>query len=173
MWKVTIILLCLSLLAGIIPQVFSQPRFTVGRNGVGSCPASASTNHKVIEALVSGSFQLADGIPRPSVTVIDTNIVCVATGLMRDTISSFSVVVSYNCSGRSLATCDGTTVVEQFQYECNSDNTFNEAVNSAGSIRTTNPSGNLSTPSNDLCGICAQPTAFVPADPTNHCLGML
>ena len=150
--------------------VNSQIEFTVRRLTIGDCPRpDAST----ISGLITDSFNLADRTEAPGVTVLDTTIVCESPGLLRDTISSFSVVALYSCTGIVAEGCDGSNRTEQFQYECNMDNTFTEAEISSGFLRTENPTATLQTPLNDQCAQCVEPTSIVPSDPDDHCIGKL
>ena len=160
--------LCLTLLAvtlGVHSQQFTQRR----SSRVGDCPRPDAN---VIAALISDSFNLADGAERPVVNVNESVVVCESPGLFRDTVSSFSAVVSYSCMGDP-APCDGNLRTDQFQYDCNSDNTFTRADIASGRIRTPmeNVVATLETPLNAQCGQCSEPTAFLPAAAEDHCVG--
>ncbi len=95
---------------------------------------------------------------------------CESPGLFRGTISSFSVVVSYSCT-RGLSFCDGSELTDQFQYDCNLDNSFRRAEIPLGSVRTPNPIATLGTPLNAQCAQCVEPNGFLSADQVDHCVG--
>ena len=161
--------LCLFLLA-VTLGVHSQfdVMFTERRSGVGDCPIP---DENTVNALISDSFNFADGIERPSVNVSELVIVCLAPGLFRGTINSFSVVVSYSCDGGP-ATCDGTSRTDQFQYDCNMDNTFMRAGIVGSRLRRPSVAFNLDPPRtlNEECGRCSERTNSIPADPLDHCV---
>ena len=160
-------LIILSVVLAVIPTVYSQTvEFTAGRSDVGNCQRP---DEATIAALIPESFDLGDGDSRPTVDISGMMVVCESTGLLRNTINSFSVIVSYNCTG--ITGCDGTLRTEQFQYDCNSDDTFAEALILGGDLRTQSPSGTLMTPLNVECGRCVESGGDVPSNMDDHCAG--
>ena len=156
----------MSIIFGVDSQIFTE-----GRNGVGSCPMPAA--NAISATLLPLSFNLGDsGQQQPTVTVSNSSIVCISPGLTRGTVSSFSVVVEYVCTGVVPAECDGTRRLNQFQYDCNSDDTFTNAQIAGDLLITETPVASLATPLVDQCGRCGDPMDFdIPSDPVNHCAG--
>ena len=146
----------------------TQTEFTQGRHLVGSCPRPDTS---MVAVLIANSFDLADSSTRPLVSVFEMNIVCESPGLMRDTISSFSTVAHYSCSGE-IAECTGTPLTNQFQYDCNEDDTFTMAQILGGTLITRNQTASLTTLLDDQCGLCVDPdSGMLPSDTVNHCAG--
>lgn len=156
---------CLTLLA-VFLGVHPQTEFTEGRFFIGNC---LRPNASTISNLISGSFDLDfEGAEAPEVTLLNSTIVCEAPGLFRGTISSFSVVALYSCISRSFG-CDGTPRTEQFQFDCNEDDTFTRSIASLGEARTTNPTATLQTPLNEDCAQCSGENLVVPTG-SDHCV---
>ncbi len=79
----------LAVLLGVQSQ--STQRRVVNDIPIGDCELLPDASG--IAALIPESFALADGAPRPTVTVSDFAVVCQSPGLVKDTLGSFSVVV--------------------------------------------------------------------------------
>ncbi len=162
--------LCFALLAVILGVQSQQTdRRVANGNPVGDCQLPDGSG---IAALIPESFGLADGAPRPTVAVSDSMVVCQSPGLFRDTVGSFSVVVSYSCTNGP-DECNGSLLTEQFQYDCNEDNTFTRAVVQVGLVRTQAPiNGTLATPLNIQCAQCVDPANnVIGAGAADHCVG--
>ncbi len=165
----TLCFVFLGVLLGVQSQTDFTERRTVNGIPVGDCQAPDASG---IAALIPESFALADGAPRPTVTVNDSAVVCQSPGLFRDTVGSFSVVVSYSCTDGP-AECDGSLLTEQFQYDCNEDDTFTRPVVQFGLVRTQAPiTGTLATPLNIQCAQCIDPANnIIGAGAADHCVG--
>ena len=79
------------------------------------------------------------------------------------------MLAQFSCTGRACAS-PGQVQTEQFQYECNSDNTFTVAEISAGNVRTESPTATLQTPLNEACAQCVLSPLFPEAGPGDHCV---
>ena len=139
---------------------------TVRRLTIGDCQRPTASD---IETLIPLSFDLADSAPLPVIANIRVMTVCESPGLSRNTISSFSVVAQFSCTGSACAS-PGQVQTEQFQYECNSDNTFTVAEISVGNVRTANPTATLQTHLNESCAQCVLSSLFPEAGPDDHCV---
>ena len=79
------------------------------------------------------------------------------------------MVAQFSCTG-SVCASPGQVQTEQFQYECNSDNTFTQAEISIGSVRTASPTATLQTPLNESCALCVLSSLIPEAGPDDHCV---
>ena len=147
----------------ILPGVLS--RLTESPSHSGSCKRPNQTE---LEVIIADSFSLLDGVTRPTIRLLEYKIVCESAGIIKDTLSSFSAVVYFECSGSLIEDCTVAPInlTSQIQSSCNPHKTF-----SSSSSRTANPQADLTTPLNDFCGLYAEPTDFILSDPVNHCWG--
>ena len=157
-----------TLLLLIAPRGFS--RRTDTRFGRGSCPRPTEAN---IMAVMLESYDYADGLEMPNIDILEYKIVCEAPGLMRGTLSSFSVVVRYVCSGSGVKGCvfkkgERVTLTEQFDSICDASNIYQKQF---GVSRRRFPMATLQTPLM-VCGECIAPTRTIPSDQAHHCIGM-
>ena len=161
-----------SLLLFLSSRVFSQ--LTVASPGIGSCQRPGAAD---LERIIANSFNLQDGIEAPRIRLIAFNIVCESTGLLRNTLSSFSAVVFYECVGSFPEdNCDNqipTNLTHQVQSDCAlGSNTFSVAGVRAGRVRTTEIQATLNTPPDIMCSFCSERSSIVPSNQVTHCVGM-
>ena len=159
------VIVLFSILPGVQLQVTPRPR-----SGVSSCerpsvdlfgsfdPAGSS------DGLVAAAYINSD----PIVRIINISIVCEASGSTRDTISSLSAIVIYEC----LTVCErNRNITEHLRWDCLVD----DDVASFSSVRggdIRNPAnGTIGTPLMDQCGQCVPPTPLFNSDPATFCLG--
>lgn len=109
------------------------------------------------------------------VRIVGFNIVCEAAGLMKGTISSISVIITYEHLDTA-TTSPPMNRTEQFQMDCairlNGSASFSPpVVLLGGGLHTVEPNGTLDTELNDNCGSCADPTIFqdTEVDIDTHC----
>lgn len=119
------------------------------RAGSANCPLltlSDLGSNEMFTSMGLVSAVLPDNQP---VQIVDFNIVCLSSGMLRDTYSSASVVISYMCAG---GTCTGRnpgTVTDQFVFSCNGDvwgGNFSNVI--------TDPIADLTTPLETSCSGC-------------------
>ena len=157
-----------SILPGVQLQVTPKPR-----SGVSNCerpsvdlfgsfdPAGSS------DGLVAAAY--INSNPSPIVRIINISIVCEASGSTRDTISSLSAIVIYEC----LTVCGrrNHSLTEHLRWDC----LVEDGVASFSSVRSgdiRNPAnGTIGTPLMDQCGQCVFPTSLFNSDPATFCLG--
>ena len=162
----------------IIAEAYLQE--TGGRNNIGSCARLRRTDFGTWEApsdrgIVAQSLQLDNGGTEDSVRVLEVSILCEAAGLRRDTVSSISALVTYECNG---TTCGEAPVnrTEQFQLDCFSDvngDSFFPLRVEFGTVRAPDPSSTHDTPRNSRCGLCADPsTSGIATETSTYCFGM-
>ena len=127
--------------------------------------------------LVGAAFQAVSGEPSMhmpvSVQVHASNIVCLSSGLIRNTYRGVSVVVNYTCTGAP-SECTGNPTLSQFEFECvaNPVRWAASVDGSASNIITTPPDGSLSTTPRTDCIVCISPARPTFATITNneqHC----
>ena len=103
--------------------------------------------------------------------ILDYRIVCEAAGLRRGTISSFSVVVKYECQGIFCGTANldnPGSFTRYLSLDCNQDNTYTMTSIQRGAELTLPTVANpLNISLNNRCGECTQ----VARNP-NYCAGM-
>lgn len=154
----------------------ARPQVPFERSNIGSCQRLTGDDigtwgRLSPDGIVARSLQLEedDGV---EVRIVEIEIVCEAAGQRRDTISSISVIVAYECRGGD---CGNVTSnrTEQFQWDCtfgvNGDAFFPPRRIIGGNVRTQNLSGNLDTPLNESCAQCADPADGIPAYADTHC----
>ena len=166
-------------------QVFPTRRTNLGGVMIGDCSetldlgvmidgmateadqrAALSTDGLLSEAIAPGSS--------PRVGIIDTQIVCTAAGLMRDTIGSVSVVVRFLADGvPGVPTGVLLNLTEQFQFDCTANHVFDD--NTVDGETRSSSGASLDTVRDDQCGQCVDPNSVSSpldqADPDTHCLG--
>lgn len=133
---------------------------------------SLSAQGLVVDALFT--------LNQPMVRILRFERVCEASGLLRNTSTSISVVVEYGCMGCQDMGAPNNTVImvtEQFQFVCDQDffegggssSTYDSGRFAPGILRTPSPTAMLTTGLEDQCGLCADP-AFDPlAEQDTHC----
>lgn len=99
------------------------------------------------------------------VQIIDFNIVCLSSGVLRDTYSTASVVISYMCEGGVCAERVPGVLTDQFVFLCNGD-VWGNSVN-----LIMNPSASLSTPLDTSCSECTADPEI--SDPVTLCISKL
>ena len=170
MGAVLAVKVCLLMLALVGPS-FCQvdcPRFTADLLG--------STTAAITTGLVRDSFAAITGETSAiAVQVHASNIVCLRSGLTRNTYSGVSVIVNYTCNGASNPACNGNPTNSQFDFECVSSPSLQWEASVGGSsdnIVTTPPTGNFATTLRSDCGVCISPARFPFGTITNneqHC----
>ena len=167
--------LCVLLLTVSAPQ--SQSQAPPPRSNIGSCPpitASSLGSNTTLSTmgLVAATIDQANSASDVSlVRILDSQLVCEAAGLRRDTISSFSVVARYECQG---IFCDsavpGTpgSFTRYLSLDCNQDDTFTmTSVQRGAELTSPTVENPLSISLNNRCGECTQ----LARNP-NYCAGM-
>lgn len=129
-----------------------------------------------IEGLVALALFGIEQPDDPMVRILDYQIVCESAGLFRNTASSVSVIVEFECQTVSCEGSNANTPVnrtEQFQFDCSEILPGRIEYQSFTSPfrRTREPNGSLDTALDDRCGLCIDPRAGLPADPNTHCVG--
>ena len=174
-----VLLLTVSMLKIAYLQQDSEPRPQTG-----SCPrlTTADIGNTVelsTDGLISGAINTAGdvlGSQRTElVRVLESMIVCEASGAVRGEISSVSFIVRYETCPRSNCDDPPNDVVErteQFQFDCSaSTNTFDGRKLLGLPTRTQPPSG-LSSAFLQQCGECTEPDQFSRGFIGNtHCRG--
>ena len=150
------------LLPVIIPRVFSQ--LTMSPSGFGSCQRPDIAE---LERILINSFN--PDSEEPAVRVFEFNIVCESPGLFRDTLSSVSAVVFFECSGPQECGQTPTNLTQQVQSDCDATNTFSGVL--SGNPLTTQPQATLNTPQDVNCSRCSEGSSAVLADSATHCVG--
>lgn len=121
-----------------------------------SCPMIAPQTLSTVVAMARGE----------PVNVEAFQVVCLSSGLLRDTYSSASVLVTYTCSQ-----CMGT-LVEQFTFYCNGSAQW--SWDGEFDIIRMDPSVDLSTVVEKRCSLCIDPGNFdgslQPYDNVTHCI---
>ena len=123
---------------------------------------------------------VTSGDSQPPVPVLIRNyrVLCDVSGINRNTSSSVSVLVEFQCDFPSgsgtLAACDGNTVLtRQYQLSCSGQNQWiTEVAGSATFVQTVNPTATFSTPPDNQCRLCIderQSPAVSDHDPDTHC----
>jgi hypothetical protein len=114
----------------------------------------------------------------PEVVILDFNIVCESAGLTRDTASSVSVVVTFECTGSSLQCAGGgagpVNLTQQFTFRCAEIInlvTYEPLFIPVPFITRTNPVASLDTLPDTQCGLCLDPSNGMPVDDVTHCIG--
>ena len=124
----------------------------------------------LISSAVPPAGETANSVP---VRILDYRIVCDASGINRNTSSSVSVLVRFQCifnSGTgSLADCDGTTMLtRQYQFRCGPQNLWVDALNDLF-VQTLIPNATFTTPLDNQCRRCVDDLQPSNSDPTTHC----
>ena len=168
------LLMCIEIimLFSILPSVQLQvtPRL---RSGVSNCERPSDDlfgnfdPEGSSDGLVAAAYINSD--PSPIVRIINISIVCEASGSTRDTISSLSAIVIYEC----LTVCGerNSNITEHLRWDC----LVEDGVASFSGVRSgdiRNPAnGVIGTPLMDQCGQCVLPTSLANSDPATFCLG--
>ena len=187
--------LCLLLLYSAATLRVGHLQTTGARTNVGNCalPTSELGQTEVLSqyGLIAGVFNAdSSGSPRPFVQIITAHYVCQASGTVRDTVSSISLVVEYRLCFASCANSSNILItIDQFQFDCFADaidphggsdmrkNVFAFDPNTSSpsviaSLVRSDSSGvvaNFSTPLATHCGECADGTMAAP----DHCVRTL
>ena len=177
------VLMCIRVIAlfSILPGVQLQtPEL---RNGVSSCARPSQDIFGSFDSagsddgIVARNFGTGDeGGTLQTVRIVAVNVVCEASGLTRDSLSSISAIVEYECLDNG---CGGMNMIftDQYRLDCIEDSgvaSFSGVT--SGNVRTAAADGvvgNLTTPLDVQCSQCVFPTALRPSDPASYCLGNL
>ena len=102
------------------------------------------------------------------VRIMNILVVCEISGERRDTVSAFSSVVVFECSG---SLCPSTIVTEQFHLDCGTSGSYIPFTLSSGEFRTpaSEVIATLNTPLAKQCGVCQNTDTRVLTDPETHC----
>lgn len=114
----------------------------------------------------------------PEVRILDFHVVCESAGLMCDTTSSVSAVVTFECTGQQ---CQGggrdpVNVTEQFTFRC-LDSDFDGRIIyepllfPVFPIRRLDPVASFDTAPDLQCGSCLDPANGIPVNDETHCIG--
>ena len=141
----------------------------------GNCATLPDTT--TLETLIQGTFAAGDSLTDPpDVVVRDFNYVCLVSGAFRDTFRKLSVVVSYDCSGRTL--CTSASPVSQFDFTCSAEDVWEDDVLGTSEFsRRDIADASMTTPNRTNCSICAAPfhpqiaSISLPYDMITHCFG--
>ena len=106
-------------------------------------------------------------------------VLCDVSGINRNTSSSISVLVEFQCDFPSgsgtLAACDGNTMLtRQYQLSCGDQNQWSTIVaGSATFVQTVDPTATFSTTPKNQCRLCIDerqlPESTLVHDPDTHC----
>ena len=175
------VLMCIGVIAlfSILPGV--QLQTPTLRNGVSSCARPSQDIFGSFDSagsdggIVARYFGAGDGGETPeTVRIVAVNMVCEASGLTNDSLSSISAIVQYECLDSG---CGGMNMIftDQYRLDCIEDSgvtSFSSVVN--GNVRTAAADGvvgTLTTPLDVQCSQCVSPTALRLSDPASYCLG--
>ena len=153
------------------------------------CPTSILSDPVSLGRLIATTITANDDQSPPSIAVTRNNTVCVSVGPDFGTISSFSIVVEYDCSGHTVCNYttgsaeDNTTIVEQFDFGCQitNGNIHGWAATQFGRAGSRVPSADFSTELRRNCSACIE-IGVVDAlrighllhiDPVSRCLGKI
>ena len=120
-------------------------------------------------------------IGSPEVTILDFHVVCESAGLTRDTASSVSAIVTFECTGQQ---CQGggrdmpVNVTEQFTFRCFGSDFDDRIIYEpllffVFPIRRPDPVASFATVPDFQCGSCLDPANGMPVDDETHCIGEL
>ena len=128
-----------------------------------------------VESLIRDSYGGGDNPNRPTVGVMEFNVVCRAAGPTQGTYQYLSLVATYSCDG---TVCEGSTVTAQFDTECIGGVWEERVISFADDeIRTQPANGNSATDTRTDCSLCLSPTRATSigqtADTETHCVGKL
>ena len=168
-------IITLSLTVLLLTVSVAHSQTPTPRSNVGSCPpvtSSLGSNMTLTTmGLVSASIDQGNSASDVSlVRILDSQLVCEAAGLRRDTISSFSVVVRFECQGIFCGTADAGagSFTRYLSLDCNQDDTFTMTSVQRGDELTLPMVANpLNISLNNRCGECTQ----LARNP-NYCAGM-
>ena len=162
-------------------QVLSQFRY----NDIGSCGRQLSEDifgnfiSPSTAGIVANSFFTDDP---PMIRILNVAVVCEVSGAVRNTISSFSAVVAYVCSGGTVCGQSNQILTEQFQLDCSTRTesglpSFLPGMHLSSIVRTpaVQVTATRNTPLARKCGECTAPNIALPRsthlDSVSHCLG--
>ena len=148
-------------------QVLSQRR-----NFTGTCDELPLKEYYGSFDILSADGLVAFAYNSPNnlfkVRIINLSFVCQVNGERRNTVSTITSVVVFECSG---SLCPRQIVTELFHLNCGTSGSFIPYTFN-GDIRTpaSDTTATLSTPLAKQCGACQPPTSVVRADPETHCV---
>ena len=153
------------------------------RNGVSSCERPSLEDFGSMdsggsdEGIVTGFFGGSDFgiVPPQTIRIMAVNRVCEASGLTRDSLSSISVIVQYECLDTQCGGM-GNVFIDQYRLDCiETDGVASFSGVTSGDIRTATAGvvGNLTTPLMDQCGRCVLSSGLFASDPATYCLSKL
>ena len=127
-----------------------------------------TTDGNVARSLINVGEGARDPVP---VRVIDYRVLCDASGSRRDTSSSVSVLVKFQCMFNggtgTLLDCNGNTnITRQYQFRCSDSNQWE----TASFPQTLSPSATFQTEPNNRCRSCFDPSIDPAVDADTHCL---
>lgn len=139
-------------MVALILAVLSALTPTIRAGSPGGCPlltlSDLGSNLTFSTAGLVSSALTADG--NPPVQIRDFNIVCLSTGIQRNTYSSASVVIRYGCESGQCRSGE----MGLFFFSCSID------VWELGPPPDTNPLANLTTPLETSCSMCGVGETF-------------
>lgn len=175
--------LCYFLLTTTLGVVHLQQPNT--RASIGNCPRPTMdelgrSDVRSPEGLVATAFPRSDGGNDPqNVRILAFTFVCESSGLTRNTLNSFSIIVRFECTG-SICGSLPIMLTEQFQYDCaiayfGHNGSFAPPNKNGNNYRTQQSAvtGTLDTTLKLKCGDCTADTignGLVP-DSDTHCVG--
>ena len=132
----------------------------------------------LISEILTPSGEVAS---KPTVRVIENNIVCEAQHRIQNRYRYTSVVVSFNCFSTDvrISKCANSSVVntEQFDFGCLNGTWSRNILTVSTAARTANPNATLSTGLDTDCILCINPSnaeaahLHSPVDSVTHCSG--
>lgn len=135
-------------------------------------------NNAELERLIADTLRTSDASTPPDITVLEVNYVCLASGRLRDTFTTFSAVVRYNCVG---VRCPQSNV-SQFEFGCLRGTWSNRVLGRTENLRTNVADASLNSPNRTDCSFCFSPSHSALSDNPqlepiydsfNHCLGII
>lgn len=181
----TIPLTCTTLLflvAAIAGSAAQVPSLT---SNSGSCLSLATMdlgstivttpNEQPDSGVVSNALDQPE-IGPPEVRILDFQVVCESAGLTRDTVSSVSAIVTFECTGQQ---CEGggrepVNSTEQFTFRCiefDDRIIYEPLLFPTFSIRRLDPVASFATVPDTQCGLCLDPANGMTVDDVTHCIG--
>lgn len=172
----------LLLVAAIAQSSAQQPSLSPD---TGSCPPlglealeGSLEGQQRISGLVAQVLLDVPEAESADVRILDFHMVCESAGLTRDTVTSASVIVSYECTGRQ---CEGggaqpVNLNEQFTFQCSGMRVppdYQAPFLSEDVLRRATPAGSFATVPERECGRCFDPANGIAADDVTHCIGEL
>lgn len=102
--------------------------------------------------------------------ILDYRVLCESAGMLRNTISSFSALVTYQCDANTFG-CDRSNQTDQFQFSCQENDWAIFVGLDDRFVITFDQTATFSTEPNDRCSMCIDDRQDANSNEITHCLG--